>query len=93
MFNRSRAPVQATAPAQDDSWKAQAFINAYITMADGTRKKLGVLPLKASKKFDAAVIKRLSEGGEDALAAMVAKIEFDFRLADADDGVEVEAGF
>lgn len=93
MFNRSRAPVQATAPAQDDSWKAQAFINVYMPMNDGTRRKLGVLPLKASKKFDAAVIKRLTEGGEEAVAAMAGKIEFDFRLADADDGVEAEAGF
>jgi len=64
---------------QDDSWKATAFINIYIPGPNGKRK-LGSIPLKDSKAFEAAVIERLKqEGGLEALAKV---IELDFQLAD-----------
>lgn len=36
-----------SAPQQnDDSWKAQGFLNFYLPSKDGKEKKLGAIPLK-----------------------------------------------
>lgn len=65
----------------DESWKAQAFINIYLPTADGSgRRKIGAIPLKEAKNYEAALIKRLSED-PDALRKMVNMLEFDFQLA------------
>ena len=75
------APVAATT---NDSWKAQAFLNIYIPKkgVEGGRIKVGAIPLKSAKKFDASVIERLSSGGPEALQAFAAVVEWDFNLVD-----------
>ena len=74
----------------DTSWKATAFINLYVPSADGqSRRKIGAIALRDSKKLDAAIIKRLQEeGGVQALADV---LQIDFQLADS--GEETELGF
>ena len=79
-FNRSNTNnVVAT---QDDSWKATAFLNFYVPSADGSRRKIGAISLKDSKSFDAAVIQRLTEGGTEAVQALMNVLEVDFHRAD-----------
>ena len=87
-FSRAR---NASDNGGDDSWKAQAFVNIWMPTADGGRRKVGALPLKDSRAWDAAAIQRLQSGGEEALRAFVNAIEFDFQMAVSDK--EVSAGF
>ena len=74
----------------DTSWKATAFINLYVPTNGGeSRRKIGAIALRDSKKLDAALIKRLQEeGGVQALAD---NLQIDFQLADSGD--ETELGF
>lgn len=65
--------------AQNESWKAQGFINIYVKVGDGKRK-VGSIPLKESKAFERALLERLQqEGGVEAFAA---NLEIDFQIAD-----------
>jgi hypothetical protein len=68
------------AAQQNDSWKAQAFINIYIPTPDGGKRKLGSIPLKDSKQFDAKMIERLKEEG--GLEALHDALIIDFQMAD-----------
>jgi len=62
---------------------SDAFVNVYLTNPDGSRgHKLGGIPLKSSKAWEGAVIKRLSEGGEEALKALEGMIQIDFQRTD-----------
>lgn len=79
------APSSNNAAAQgnnDEKWKATAFINLWVRRADGSRAKIGAIPLKESKLFEKALIERLSaEGGVEAL---VNALEVDFQLTNRD---------
>ena len=64
---------------QNESWKAQGFINIYVKVGEGKRK-VGSIPLKESKAFERALLERLQqEGGVEAFAA---NLEIDFQIAD-----------
>ena len=71
--------------------KAVAFINVSINTSNGKRK-IGALPLKASKAFEAALVERLS-GDEEAIAKMVPLLEFDFQLVNSDPIQADDLGF
>jgi hypothetical protein len=61
-----------------------AYINLHIVNDDGTRgRSVGAkgIALYSSKAFDKALIKRLTEGGEEALAAMKGKLGITFYIA------------
>lgn len=47
--------------AQNESWKAQGFINLYLPSADGKRRKLGAIPLKQSKPSEKKLLEWLNE--------------------------------
>jgi hypothetical protein len=65
---------------QNDNWKATAFINVYVNVGEGNKRKLIGIPLKESKAFDRSLIERLQqEGGVDALAA---NISLTFEMAE-----------
>lgn len=75
-----RVTSQSASPA-NDGWKAQAFINIYLPRANGEgRHKIGALPLKEARQYDANLIKRLSEDPE-ALAKFKDALIIDFQLA------------
>lgn len=78
-FRTAAVTSQAAQPAAD-SWKAQAFLNFYLPRANGEgRHKIGAIPLKEAKNYDAALIKRLSED-PDAVVKMLELLEIDFQL-------------
>lgn len=72
---------------QNDNWKAQAFINIYVPRADGSKAKIGAIPLKTAKKLEAALIERLKT--EEGLKAFANNVLFDFQMADNDAPVEL----
>lgn len=81
----------SVAASSNESWKAAAFLNAYIRKPDGSRTKIGKSGISLShlRKWDKAFIERMqAEGAVDALKAV---IEFDFQLVD--DAVPAEIGF
>jgi hypothetical protein len=67
---------------QDDSWKAQGFINFYMPTQGGGRRKLISVPLKQSKPAEAALLHALCEDPETTLQALMNKLEVDFQLAE-----------
>lgn len=65
---------------QNESWKAQAFINVYVATGEGNRRKLVGIPLKESKAFERMLIERLKEEG--GIEAFAENVSFTFELAD-----------
>lgn len=71
-------------------WKAAGFLNIWARRADGSRVKIGAIPLRQQKAIEAKLIERLQQqGGIEALAAAM---ELDFQLADKP-MAEVNLGF
>lgn len=75
---------------QDPNWKAAAFLNIWIKKSDGSRAKIGAIPLKDSRNFDKALIARLQEDG--AVDALAQALELDFQMADQPNR-QVDVGF
>ena len=79
-FRNQSTTRNANQSEQNDSWKAQAFINVYVATGEGNRRKLIGIPLKEQKAFERMLIERLQqEGGLDAFAE---NVSFTFELAD-----------
>lgn len=74
-------------PSQD-SWKAQAFLNFYLPGKDGSRKKLGAIPLHERKSNEAALIEWLREDPERA-QVIINKLEMEVNFVSDGDA----AGF
>lgn len=89
-FNPGNSQRSNTAPTaqQDQSWKAQGFLNLYLPTPDGGRAKLGAIPLKESKPAERKLLDFLNED-PSRLAAIVAKLVVEYRPATPDD----KAGF
>lgn len=69
-----------TAAAENDSWKAQAFINLYLPTENGGKRKLISIPLKDAKAYDSALIERMQQDGS--IEALKDALIIDFQLAD-----------
>lgn len=65
---------------QDDSWKAQGFLNLYLPGKDGVRRKLGAIPLKESKSNEKAMLAWLNEDASR-VAMILAKLEIEYKPA------------
>lgn len=76
--------------SNDTSWKASAFLNVWVKRADGSRAKIGAIPLKDARNFDKALIERLQK--EDGIEALYKALELDFQMADKP-ASEVNVGF
>jgi hypothetical protein len=63
--NAAAAPV-----ANNDSWKAQGFLNLYLPSKNGERRKLGAIPLKESKPNEKALLEWLNEDPSRVLKIM-----------------------
>lgn len=74
---------QTVATNQNESWKADRFINVWITMKDGSRRKVGFMTLKKSNRFENALIERLDQG-EEAVEAFKTAIEIDYNSANGE---------
>ena len=73
--------------------RADAFINIWVKRADGTRAKLGALPLKTSTSYQAGVIERLKSGGDEAIEALMGVLEIDFKMANSEPVAASQVGF
>lgn len=87
-FNTARNAQPAVA---NENWRSQGFINIYLPTPDGGRRKIGSIPLKESKAYEAALLKRLSSDPL-AIQKMQEVIILDFQLADKE-VKENELGF
>lgn len=87
-FNKSAssnvAPFAGRNAGQNEQWKADAFLNLYMPTKNG-RRKVGYIPLKGNRAFDAAIIERLQQGGEEALKAFREVVEIEFHTAEAEE--------
>lgn len=86
-FNKSANNVASfgnKASQQNDSWKADGFINMYLPTKNG-RRKVGYIPLKGTRALDAYILERLQAGGEEALKAFVEAIQIEYSSGEADE--------
>ena len=64
----------------NESWKAQGFINVYVNVGNGNKRKLIGIPLKEQKAFERMLLERLQqEGGVEAL---MENLSITFELTD-----------
>lgn len=75
---------QANAQAQNnDSWKADAFLNLYLPGADGQPKKLGAIALHKRKKQDLQLIEALEgKNAEKVLEFILENLTANYQQAD-----------
>ena len=80
MTFKSNAAV-ASAQPQNESWKAQGFLNLYLPgKQPGSRKKLGAIPLKESRNNEKQLLAWLNED-PSRVAQILAKLEIEFQSA------------
>lgn len=82
-FAINNVPVSAVTRTNDDSWKAQGFLNLYLPGKDGVRRKLGAIPLKESKANEKAMLAWLNEDASR-VAMILAKLEIEYKPATAE---------
>lgn len=70
---------QSSASQPNEKWKASAFLNFWLRRPDGSRVKIGAIPMHDNKEVGKALIARLQEDG--AVEAMMKLMEVDFQLA------------
>lgn len=70
---------QSSASQSNEKWKAAAFLNFWLRRPDGSRVKIGAIPMHDNKEVGKALIARLQEEG--AVEAMMKLMEVDFQLA------------
>lgn len=70
---------------QNDSWKAQGFLNLYLPTREGKKTKLGAIPLKESNGREKQLLAWLNEDPSRA-AQILSKLEIEYRSAEAGEG-------
>ena len=82
-LHTSRAPAARTfSRPQDESWKAQGFINLYINAPDGSKKKLGAIPLKDARNAERTLREWLGKDPEKHAAKLLSALSLEYRAAD-----------
>ena len=64
-------------------------MNIYLPRKDGTKKKLGAIPLRPSNSEDMQIAKWL-DADEGNLQKLLAKIQIDFRAVGQNDGADLD---
>jgi hypothetical protein len=77
--------------ANDESWKAQGFINLYLPTADGGKKKLGAIPLRKANPNEAKLAKWLEEDIER-VHHLLSKVIMEYNSAEPKAGSEFDLG-
>ena len=68
MAFRNQSNARNNASESNEDWKAQGFINVYVNVGNGNKRKLIGIPLKEQKAFERMLLERLQqEGGVEAL--------------------------
>ena len=78
----SAAPAQPS--TNNESWKAQGFLNLYLPAKNGQRRKLGAIPLKESKVNEKQLLAWLNED-PSRVTQILAKLEIEFQSAASND--------
>lgn len=91
MAFQSNAQRTAT-QEQNDSWKAQGFLNFYLPKADGGKGKLGAIGLKVSKPAEKKLIDFLNANGEEGVKALLSKMIVEYRSATPEDTAGFDLG-
>lgn len=71
--------------SNNDNWKATGFLNIYLPARDGTRVKLGAIPLKTSKPREKELAEWLVEEPEHRCAVLLQKLEMEYASAEPSD--------
>lgn len=89
-FNRQSttrfAPQQQQ---QDESWKAQGFINLYLPRKNGERAKLGAIPLRDSRDNEAA-LRAWLEADAGNIDKLLSKLVMEYRPATNGNGPDLD---
>lgn len=65
--------------------KAKGFINIYLPSKDGGQRKLGAIPLRASKVFEKQLLDLIEKEGEvDVMSRLLDKIILNYQSAEVD---------
>ena len=73
--------VQAANPNNNnETWKAQGFLNLYLPSKTGQRRKLGAIPLKESRSSEKQLLAWLNED-PSRVAQILAKLEIEYQSA------------
>lgn len=78
----SAAPAQPS--TNNESWKAQGFLNFYLPAKNGQRRKLGAIPLKESKVNEKQLLAWLNED-PSRVTQILAKLEIEYQSAASND--------
>lgn len=80
--------------SKDESWKAVGFINIFLPARDGSRVKLGAIPLKAAKPREAELANWLAEDDESKsrLNLLLNKLEMEYASAEPSDAKGFDLG-
>ena len=82
-FRTNTAAAAQTNDTNQESWKADGFVNLYLPSTDGNkRKKLGAIPLRANKPSEAALLEWLKKDANN-VAKLLSKLELDFQSVEA----------
>ena len=76
--------VPAQPSTNNESWKAQGFLNFYLPAKNGQRRKLGAIPLKESKANEKQLLAWLNED-PSRVAQILAKLELEYQSAASND--------
>ena len=71
----------AAAQSNQNSWKADAFINFSVPRKDGTAKKLGAISLKCDRDEETATLVAWLAEDPNRVQILMEKMIIDFRLA------------
>ena len=84
-FNSSAAAQSNhSSAAQNENWKAQGFLNLYLPTNNGSRRKLGAIPLKESKVNEKQLLAWLNED-PSRVSQILAKLEIEYQSAASND--------
>lgn len=64
--------------SNDESWKAEAFLNIYIPRKNGTRMKLVGAPLRLNNPSQKALYDYITENPEAAIQTILSKMIVEF---------------
>lgn len=79
-FQTTRVTNNNTNPQQNESWKAQGFLNLFLPARNGSRRKLGTIPLKEARPSEASLLEWLNED-PSRVSTILAKLEIDYQPA------------
>lgn len=83
-FRNARSANNDAAQTADESWKAQGFLNLYLPSKNGSRRKLGSIPLKEARPSEASLLAWLNED-PSRVNTLLERLEMDYQPASGRD--------